>query len=73
MGGTFQATAGFWDSDISGSNKKVVLRFILGVIYTFQDSNSNLVPPMIVCERGPTNKNVMIIKVIFRVPILKKL
>ena len=50
MDGTFQATAGFQNSDIFQKAVKMAWRCILSVISEFssQDSNFNQVPPMIV-------------------------
>ena len=49
MGGTFQATVGFQDSNLFQKAIKMALRCILPIwvwIITFQDLNFNLVPPM---------------------------
>ena len=48
MGGTFQAAAGFQDSDFIQKATKIALRCILSVNshLSLQDSHFNLVPPM---------------------------
>ena len=46
LGGTFQATAGFEESDLFQKTAKMVLKCFWVWILTFQDSDFNLVPPM---------------------------
>ena len=46
IGGTFPTTAGFQDSDFFQKAIKMVLRYILSVIFHLSEFNFNLVPPM---------------------------
>ena len=65
MGGTFQAIAGFQDSDIFQKAIKMVLRCILGHCFTFQDSNFNPVAPMLIAFRYMLVTNFVSLLIIF--------